>query len=664
MPFKTSNRIIAVVSAFAILAITIVGLAIPDSRTILLVLLGLVSLSSLPLLALIWRNPLQKTEQAASPDSELQRLKEINAQQFSLITETQQYQEELSGEVVNAIQSAVAISTSSRSSKERIEAFHGDFMALTSAISAINARIENLNQSVLTTSSATEQTAAAVEEITASIQRISEESQRRYGDIKDLVNLANSGQKEMEATRTVIDQVTSGIDDLRGFITIIEDIAARTSLLLFYCRIHGCHGGVGGNGFGGGGDEVRKLAESSTENAARITKRLCGQIYSLGATRASSQRTLQLLATPERKVKVASDSFLEIQQGTQELDIGGKEILSATESLREDSIIMKETMDVVRSATSELSTRVNHLESASDQVLADTSSVHDAATQVNHNSMAIAQSSIAQLKLTERLAARAEGREDNDQFISVPILILQHTAWISRVRAVLDGNLNLKSVDIQDHHACHLGQWFDREGQSGIPDPEKRRQFDRVHEELHKLARQIVLFKEQGKIEEAEQAFPRLGEVSEEMTKLIGSLAGKLGGGAKRNIIMQWDTKFLTGHAMIDSQHKELVRLINALYEGLMLGRGKAVTGEILQRLVEYTQTHFKDEERLFTSTAYPHTAIHLQEHQAFVAKVGELMGDLQSGKAVLGTDTLSFLKTWLTKHILGTDQGYASFIK
>jgi hypothetical protein len=36
------------------------------------------------------------------------------------------------------------------------------------------------------------------------------------------------------------------------------------------------------------------------------------------------------LQTTEQKVQLASDSFLEIQHGTQELDVGGKEILAAT----------------------------------------------------------------------------------------------------------------------------------------------------------------------------------------------------------------------------------------------------------------------------------------------------------------------------------------------
>jgi len=42
---------------------------------------------------------------------------------------------------------------------------------------------------------------------------------------------------------------------------------------------------------------------------------------------------------------------------------------------------------------------------------------------------------------------------------------------------------------------------------------------------------------------------------------------------------------------------------------------------------------------------------------------VTELRKNFQTGHAIISADTLAFLKEWLTGHILGTDQAYASYI-
>jgi hemerythrin-like metal-binding protein len=325
---------------------------------------------------------------------------------------------------------------------------------------------------------------------------------------------------------------------------------------------------------------------------------------------------------------------------------------------------MRETMDVVRQSTADIALSVRHLEESSASVLEDTVKVHDSTSRINQNSLVIAQSSIKQLKLTERMVAEADGAALDGEPISVPILVLQHSAWVARVRAVLDGELRLAAREVQDHHACDLGKWYDAGGKVKVQEAKADADFSRHHERLHELARSIVSLHEAGKTDEAEAMFPELVGQSEAMITLLGGLASVLRSGAQRTIIMNWEPRFAVNHPKIDAQHQELIRLINALYEGLMLGRGKAVTGEILDRLVDYTQTHFRDEEALFAASAYPSTDAHKREHQAFVAKVGELMANLKSGKVVLGSDTLVFLKDWLTGHILGTDKGYAKYLK
>ncbi len=59
----------------------------------------------------------------------------------------------------------------------------------------------------------------------------------------------------------------------------------------------------------------------------------------------------------------------------------------------------------------------------------------------------------------------------------------------------------------------------------------------------------------------------------------------------------------------------------------------------------------------------YPRLAIHHAEHVEFVAKARDLYAQLLAGKFTVSMDLLRFLKTWLSEHILGSDQQYAPYL-
>jgi hemerythrin len=69
---------------------------------------------------------------------------------------------------------------------------------------------------------------------------------------------------------------------------------------------------------------------------------------------------------------------------------------------------------------------------------------------------------------------------------------------------------------------------------------------------------------------------------------------------------------------------------------------------------------HFGREEKFFAQTGYPATAPHKQEHDALTRQVIDVQQKYAAGAtATLSIDVLHFLKTWLLKHIQGSDQKY-----
>ena len=127
--------------------------------------------------------------------------------------------------------------------------------------------------------------------------------------------------------------------------------------------------------------------------------------------------------------------------------------------------------------------------------------------------------------------------------------------------------------------------------------------------------------------------------------------------------LFTWGDKFSVGIVSIDDQHKELVKYLNDLHDGMLGGKGSDVTGPILDGLVAYTVKHFAYEEKIFADQAYPDAAAHKKEHENLVAQVSDFVGKFKAGKVTISTEIMNFLKDWLTKHILGTDKKYTSYL-
>ncbi len=127
---------------------------------------------------------------------------------------------------------------------------------------------------------------------------------------------------------------------------------------------------------------------------------------------------------------------------------------------------------------------------------------------------------------------------------------------------------------------------------------------------------------------------------------------------------MPWTDALAMGIESIDKQHRWLVDATNRLHgEITKPNPDRAVLGEILEGLVDYTMNHFVLEEELFQRFGYPETQAHKAEHDGFTATAMNLLLQFESGASV-GPPVMDLLKEWLLHHILKVDRAYASFFK
>ncbi len=125
---------------------------------------------------------------------------------------------------------------------------------------------------------------------------------------------------------------------------------------------------------------------------------------------------------------------------------------------------------------------------------------------------------------------------------------------------------------------------------------------------------------------------------------------------------VMWKDTMSVNVKEIDDQHKKLISLINELHGWIQAGEKKDFLGDVLEELTNYTRYHFSAEERRMKEFSYIGYLEHKREHDDFTDKILSLKEKYDRGEGALSSEVSSFLKDWLTNHIMGTDKKYTPF--
>ena len=121
-----------------------------------------------------------------------------------------------------------------------------------------------------------------------------------------------------------------------------------------------------------------------------------------------------------------------------------------------------------------------------------------------------------------------------------------------------------------------------------------------------------------------------------------------------------WSDDLCVGIQQVDDEHRMLVQVLNQLGEAMRSGKGTKVMSEILAQLIQYTQEHFKSEEKLMVESEYPKTKLHQAQHRQLVEKVVKFQQKFEKSGKRITREMMDFLTYWLKNHILVDDRTFA----
>ena len=124
-----------------------------------------------------------------------------------------------------------------------------------------------------------------------------------------------------------------------------------------------------------------------------------------------------------------------------------------------------------------------------------------------------------------------------------------------------------------------------------------------------------------------------------------------------------WLESFSIEVAQMDSHHKRLIEIANAIMEYLQGDVSRDPLNKALDALVNYTHYHFAAEEKLMTLYDYPGAQGHCNEHRKLILQVTEYRERVLGGDLPDKAGFLHFFESWMVGHILNEDRKYGAFL-
>ncbi|MBF0124766.1 MAG: bacteriohemerythrin [Magnetococcales bacterium] len=125
----------------------------------------------------------------------------------------------------------------------------------------------------------------------------------------------------------------------------------------------------------------------------------------------------------------------------------------------------------------------------------------------------------------------------------------------------------------------------------------------------------------------------------------------------------RWNTVFNIRILEMDTHHKKLVQIANAIIELLRSGEDRGSLESAFETLVDYTEHHFIAEEQLMERYGYPALRAHQEKHRLLTSQVLRYRERLNKSEDLRQHDFKGFFTDWLVKHILSEDRRYGTFL-
>lgn len=257
-------------------------------------------------------------------------------------------------------------------------------------VTQIVKNIKNLTDNIEDQAASVIESSSSIEQMTANIGSVAKILERNREAIENLEQSSEEGMLMVNNTVNQTIEIQNQSKTLGEASSVIRNIASQTNLLAMNAAIEAAHAGEAGAGFSVVADEIRKLAEQSGSQGARIQQALSDVQVSIAQVTESSKvmqqqfsSILDMTRTVSEQERVIDDAMRQQNEGgvqilqaikqintiTSEVKAGSNEMLASSEAVSMEMEKLSKMTEVVNQSMAHMSEKNRAISDASEKAL-------------------------------------------------------------------------------------------------------------------------------------------------------------------------------------------------------------------------------------------------------------------------------------------------------
>ena len=250
-------------------------------------------------------------------------------------------------------------------------------------VSKMQANINNQNDSLVGT-------LTEMSRVVKRLSKISEIAESRKSSMNEMIHSFDVQLSQIKSLENDVARVQESSKQIEAFVDTVNKIASQTGLLAMNASIEAAHAGTLGKGFSVIAQEIRKLSEQTSSNAAQITEKLNENAELVESATISANNCASYTEKSNAELHTTIQDIEEILAGISEMNASTDEVMSSLQKLEGDAndtdVMVKKSVEQINNQNNtigSISVFANTLKQRVDSLDSVLNSIKTAMSNVN-----------------------------------------------------------------------------------------------------------------------------------------------------------------------------------------------------------------------------------------------------------------------------------------